>query len=716
MQIVHESAKANVQSGSLSTAAIIAFIYATVREFAGNIAINPLNPDVTFNIAIFVPALAAILFGKNTGGLSAGVGGIFIQIQDVLLNRAEFSDLPLEALIASLAGFVGAYTTGYLTQKRKFFPSNMKEVFVQLSQWKRIILDTIAAIIGMALTNSFIQSYGSQVMDQETLLAGVPVFLTKFFAEGAVLLVFIPLSLLLLDLFLIFQSKRGLTADLAKRDLNIEVSEEGGAEFISAVLAENALTMGSWAPLEVKFRNKLEEASAYGIEGVSTAKMYPHMDKTKVLQPGEEWMQTFYVLSGKQDKIDIRIQITPQVGKAFKRELADDTTIEIQGNTVDPSSYELGLAQFGGLNFGVMGLGIIWDDIVGFLNDPRAFFSSITADLNILVFTALIESALLGLVMYVLWRINRGKEEVDRFLLSFAQDHDAHGYEEIIERRITTLLLRYQRYLLPLFRFVIIMASLASVGFLGYEGFKFYSDSTYTLSEQERIMTLVTSAILLAVWIVALRGLEILEEFGIKSLPPWVLQPGNVILDFKPLGQFQEGIPNEVVVMAQNPTENNGIRIVFQGFDSVSPPMVEIHAAPKEIVYFKIAVTPMKQENRDILALVYPFFDEDDNEIDFNESEPFNKQEIQYQVMPQTIFGITKEQQNQLVKFGGVGAAVTAAVSFAQQLISVYLDYDTNIYQTIQDNAPYLAILQAPIAYVYFYIRNTYLTGPKAKV
>ncbi|OLS28618.1 MAG: hypothetical protein HeimC2_05630 [Candidatus Heimdallarchaeota archaeon LC_2] len=136
--------------------------------------------------------------------------------------------------------------------------------------------------------------------------------------------------------------------------------------------------------------------------------------------------------------------------------------------------------------------------------------------------------------------------------------------------------------------------------------------------------------------------------------------------------------------------------------------MVELHVSPGEIVNFKIAVTPLHQNTSDILAVVYPFFDEEENLLDFDEAEPIARQDINFVTSAQTSLGITQSQQQKLFKIGGAGAIIGIGVSFLNQLFPDYPE----IGELIKENGPYLALLQAPFLYVYFYYQNK-LKGSK---
>ena len=180
----------NKLAGGLSASAIIAFLYGVIAKYSSDISLNPLNPDVTFNISVFIPAIAAILFGKKTGTVGAGLGGVLIEVQSVLEGTAVASELQLAGFIGALSNASGAFITGTLTEKRRLPPvsNNMKSIFKDFQNWKNIGHDTLAAVVGMSLTSSFFSSYTSQVTEGDIIHLGSTSFLNSFFTNGVVLI------------------------------------------------------------------------------------------------------------------------------------------------------------------------------------------------------------------------------------------------------------------------------------------------------------------------------------------------------------------------------------------------------------------------------------------------------------------------------------------------------------------------------------------------
>ncbi|MDH5403375.1 MAG: hypothetical protein OEY49_12845 [Candidatus Heimdallarchaeota archaeon] len=700
----------NKLAGGLSASAIIAFLYGVIAKYSSDISLNPLNPDVTFNISVFIPAIAAILFGKKTGTVGAGLGGVLIEVQSVLEGTAVASELQLAGFIGALSNASGAFITGTLTEKRRLPPvsNNMKSIFKDFQNWKNIGHDTLAAVVGMSLTSSFFSSYTSQVTEGDIIHLGSTSFLNSFFTNGVVLILLIPPTLFIFNWLDRFLASKGITLDSEARNLNVEITDKGGVEVVETILEEKAFTQGIWTPLKVVIKNTTGRATFFDIEAVSTVKLYPNKDKTKTLEPDETWTQMFYVLPNKSKDITIRLRYAPrEANKTFKEEIKDDTVIKVQGKVVDPTSSKINMMQFSGVNFSVVGVTMVWEDFLAFASNPGKSFENFTGDWKILSLTLLVEALILIPVLYIMYKLNLRKKFDDKLELAFSEDIASYDITEIKGKSMDWLIKqfnKYQRLLFPLLRFSIFIATLISIGYLGVEGYNLYQDPTYKVRNPEMIM--YAGLLTLAVWVFGLRGMDLLKELGISQLPPWVLEPGNVILEFKPLNQFQEDIPNDVLVKARNPTNNKGVRLVFQGYDIVSPPMVELHVEPNEMVNFKISVTPLEQQPRDVMVLAYPFFDENDQVIDFNEAEPFHKQEIKYDVMPQTSMGLTKDQKDKLIKGAGLGGLITTAFTLLGQIIPIS---DTTA--LIEQNAPFFAGMQAPFVYLYMFYQNKIKRG-----
>lgn len=707
--------KSNMQ-GSTMAIIVVGFLYTTIEKFGSSISLNPLNPDAVFNIAVFVPAVAAIIFGSRVGAFGSGMGGLFIEIQNVLAGQEAAAGLPIDAFFTATANFIGAYTTGLLTDKgeRITIRNSMKSILKDLNHWKRIGSDTISAVIGVALTTSFLGSLLDQVEKGRAIEDGSSLFLSNFFTNAVVIVLFVPITLWIYDGMTSYLVNKGLKLSKAAKNMNVEVTDEGGVKLLETTLSERPFTLNVWTPLTVKFKNITGRRTRFYIEGVSTARIYPNKDKTKYLEPDEEWTQTFYILPSKSKEVDIRLRFAPRDKViTFKEEIVDDTVVEINAGLIDPSKSKVGLAQFSGINFSVMGFTFIWQDLVRLANDPSAFLNQLSADWTLLGITALFELVIFSLLLFLLYKLAKRRKTEDKLRLAFSEDIADYDIDDSVKskgRKILGVFLRYQRYTLVLIKFLIGLAAITSVFYLGYEGYRAYQDPNYQTQFPELVV--LAGGITMVSFVVGIKGLTLLQSAGIKKLPSWMLGKSNVIIGFNPLKNFQEDIPNEIIIRARNPTNKKGIRVVFQGYDTINPPMVDLHIEPNEEVDFKIAITPLEQEPRNILVLAYPFFDENENMIDFEEAEPFDKQEIQYDVMAQTSMGLTKDQKDKLLKVAGLGSVITLALSFVNQFIT---DVDTVI-ENIESNLPFFAMLQAPFAYVYLYFQNNIMNKAGVKL
>ncbi|MCE7735323.1 MAG: hypothetical protein GPJ54_10630 [Candidatus Heimdallarchaeota archaeon] len=691
--------RSKLESNGMSLAIVVSLLYAVVNEISKDITFATSSGEGTINFGIFVPASAAIIFGKGVGSTAAGLGGLLTEIQNALFTE-QSAGLDMTVVVTSLANFLGAYITGYLAKSQTLEPRQLKAFVRNKALWQKILQNTAAAIIGMSMTANFADIYINRVNNTESFDESTIMFLTQFFESAIVLVISIPVLLLLFETMERLMFNRGLKFDSEGRKVNWEVADPGDAEIESVTLPEHSFFKNIWTKVEVKFKNKTGRETSFSIEGVSTAQLYPHLDSSKVLQPDESWVQSFYVLPSEGASLELRFRITPTTAKVFKAPIADDAIVNVSGLILDPTKNKFGILQFSGLNFSVLGLSIIWQDIINAFNNPSDILDGFRGNTEILGLTALIETIIVLPIVYLVYRRQKSKVTIDQFNLAFSQDLESHGYEEKAKQRGLKLLLTYQRVFFRLFQILIGLATIMSIGYLGSEGFKVWDDSSYTPSNPDWV--LLGTTIVIITWVFALRGMEILSNLSKKRLPPWILKPGEVILDFKPMKQFQVGIANDVIITAQNPTDMQGLRIVFQGQDSVSPPMVEIHASPGEVVNFKISVTPLHKDTSDILAVVYPFFDDQGKLLNFDESEPIARQDINFVSAAQTKLGITQSQQSKLFKIGGVGTVVGVLVTFINRLFPEYPE----IGELIRENGPYLAILQAPFAYLYFYYQN----------
>ncbi|MHA2503092.1 MAG: hypothetical protein ACXAE3_09490 [Candidatus Kariarchaeaceae archaeon] len=693
------------QSGSGKAIAIgfLSVLYTLVNDLTANIELFPSLGQDLVEIGIFVPASASIIFGRGIGGISGGLGEIVLQFEDILRGDGDLSSLHLGTLISSVSIGVGAWLTGFLGKEntKEESPDSYKGLLFSFGQWKKLGTDVIAAIVGLGVTQNFIYAYGSQFQEGASLSGGTAIFLQRFVGDSIALILILPLTLIGYDVVQVFLKKRDQIMEKLLLDIERTIEVEEGIKIMDVTLPKGVMVQGKWTPVKISFKNDLPESKAFHLDAVSTSRMYPDTDSTSILEPGAIWVQTFYILPSKQNDVNLRVRITPKTAESYQSHIHEQAVVEVNAKTKNPSSMTASLLGFGGVNFGVVGISATWDRVVASLGNPRALLDDVLAQWEVIWITIVAEILLFIPILTYMWRksLKGGDEQALR--IGFTRGFDLQNVQGRASGVFQRLKKRMQGKLRGLFLGLVAIASIAGVGYFGYEAYNLLTDPTYQLQSPELVFGLALG--LLGTWLFGVRGGDLMKALGIGELSPWEFENDNTIISFKPLGQLQVDTPTEILVTAHNVTDQPGVRIVFQGFDSISPQVVELHIDPGKQTDFKIAVTPLKKEYQDILAISYPLFDQDRNYIDANVAEPFAEQEIQYEVQGQTSLGITKNQQDQLKKGLGASGFLAIAYTFAGQLISL-----PDFNQFLAENGVLFSALQAPFLYTYFYFSNKF--------
>lgn len=700
--------KQQVQSKqTMIQASIVSIIYAALLQVTEGLTITP-NSGATLNVAIFVPIIAAIIFGKNVGGGSAAGGQLVSMAGTSLFGAGDLAIADLGNIITLLADLVGVYTVGILTNRPEGDITNLTERFTSKDTWKQIANNTIGSMVGVALGGSFFSSYASAIAEGQALTTGSATFVEQFFLNGLLIILTVPPAMLLYELGDAFADIRTLRIDQTLRRLVYMTPAEKVATVVGVRLPERAYTKDVWTPMKVKFRNKLNVPQAFNIESVSTARCYPHHDSTKVLKPGELWEQSFFILPAKQPSVDTRIRISPKQTSLADRPAEDDhTIIEVSGKSHDPSKNTISLIIFSVANFIMVGASIVWSNLMSMVGNLDAAFETLQSSWSMLVLTGGIEVALFVPLLYLMRRsILKGVPSLN-LRLAFGTDISTHRYIDRVEDQLTTFIDYFRTKVEVVVQVILVSATLVSVTVLGIEGWNIFTDPSYTGRYPSEFFAL--GLIVLFTWIIGLKGRELLLEAGLIEGEKHKIEGEGAVQEISPVGKFQQGLPNEVVITARNDLPFTGIRLALTGFDTISPPLLELQIPPGGTSSFKCVITPIDVGTRDLLAIAYPLFDKEGNYIDSNEAEPYSHQRISYEVMTATQLGITQEQQSKLKKLGVVVLALASLVYGSSFFLQGFFD-DISTMDLIRDNAPYLLALQAPFVYAYFYFQNKFKT------
>lgn len=129
----------------------IPLISLVISISANSLTVLPDTGNAEFRLRIFVPALAAIIYGPLTGGLTAGIGNLLIDTYGVVTGSID--TLGFDRILGSLANFVGGYLTGWFARKARSEDGKIVKV-------KYIPAYTMATIIGLALVRGTLIGYG----------------------------------------------------------------------------------------------------------------------------------------------------------------------------------------------------------------------------------------------------------------------------------------------------------------------------------------------------------------------------------------------------------------------------------------------------------------------------------------------------------------------------------------------------------------------------
>ena len=687
---------------------IVSLVYAFVIQLTQNLTLVPNHPEIQVQASIFVPAIASILFGKLIGAAGAA-GGQFVDsagsnlIASASNPNVALTGLDLPSLLAMVSNAIGAYIVGSLTEKPSTQWDSFIARFTNMDTWSRLFQNTLGSIIGLGMVGSLLSSYSSYINNPDWIEKGTSQFVESFFLNSAIIVIFIPLTLLLYEFGDILVQMRAHAKDKSLRKLAKTSEKEEAVTILSARLTENALAENQWTPVLIRFRANLDQTTVYRIEAVSTANYHPPFDATKPLKKGDVWEQKFFIMPAKQKKVDFKIRITPAIDSIDSvSQNIPETIVQIKGKSYNPNSNSATLVLFSIINSIMVGASVVWNNILSFnVNDAIA---SLQKSWVVIASTGTLEVILfVPLLMYL--RRRWTKTDAESLTIGFGTDLSERSQKIFmrLEGNVSQLLDYFSAKLQRSVKLFLVFVTTVSVLLLGLEGYNKLTEAGYTIAFSDQLFIIGVLAIVL--WLGGYKGIDILKSAGIIGEEKYEIQEGNVLKKFNPATDFFTNTPNEVAFTITNPTEQKGIRFRFLGQDTVSPPLVEMPVPPGGSALFKTSITPIQTGTRNLMVVVYPLFDENGQYIDENSAEPYTNQYVNYQVQSETQIGISKDQQSTLKKLIAIAGVVAAIVfgggAFAQQLLG-----DVNLYNLVRDNAPFLLALQGPFVYAYFYIQN----------
>lgn len=237
---------------------------------------------------IFVPALAAIIFGPTVGAFSAGLGNFVIDfVNDILL---EGSTLDTGNLAGFIGNFVGAAVVGFLSWRLNFGKDD--KVIFSGKVWLRYLQNTLAAIVGMGLVTGETIGLLRMAFGKSTWEIGNLISASIFYSNSAFLLVTIIPFQLLVGAYEKIQAKR--YDEKLHDSKNVTVVEE--PENPSAIIEKfeiipgtsiDGLVKGEWSQIKMTIKNNTTVPMAFRLEVNCEDRIVPSVEYTKLLQPQE---------------------------------------------------------------------------------------------------------------------------------------------------------------------------------------------------------------------------------------------------------------------------------------------------------------------------------------------------------------------------------------------------------------------------------------------
>ena len=698
---------------------LVSVVYAFVLQLTNSLQLIPHQSEYAayINVAIFVPAIASILFGKLIGAAGAA-GGEFVNTTGTTLltpnsvsaasSQTLISGLDLTNIILMVSGFIGAWVVGSLTEKPNARWDTFTARFTDIQTWSRLFTNTLGSVIGLGMFDSLLSAYGIALNNNQGIDVATTNFVQSFLLNSLILVIFIPITLLLYEFGDILVQMKAHAKDKSLRKVAKNVQKEDAVTVISARLTDNALAEDIWTPISIKFRANLNQETIYKIEAVSTANYYPAFDSTKPLKKGDVWSQKFFIMPSKQKNVEFKVRITPAIqnlGEAEQENVAE-TIFTCNAKSYNPNSNSATLVLFSIINSIMVGASVLWNRLIQF--NVNSTITSFQNSLPVVLSTGGLEVIILvPIFMYL--RRRWTKSDSESLTVGFGTDLSERSQRvyQNISSNVSNFLDYFGTKLQRSIKLFLVFVTTVSALLLGVDGYNAIVQTNYfkNLPSYVSYQLLIIAVGAIILWLGGYKGIDILRSTGIIEEPKHEIQAGTVLKQFKPNSDFLENSPNEVTFKIVNPTAQKGIRFRFLSQDTISPPLVEMPVPSGGSAIFKTSITPIATGNRNLMVVAYPLFDEKDQYIDENSAEPFTHQFVNYQVQSETQIGISKDQQSKLKKLLLLVVGILALV-YSGGLLSNQLIGGQSTGSLLANNAPYLLALQAPFVYAYFYLQN----------
>lgn len=670
---------------------ITIILYATVSYALNSQQSGTSGSFGDFRPAIFFPAIIAILYGPIVGGLSAGLGNLLydaLRHQPISQGSSPLDYGNLFGAIGNTIGgmIVGGLSKPYRNTQTMFdysdeVPDKLMEVY-DTDYIRRLIRNTIAAIVGLAFVNAFIIGYGQRLTPGYDPSNSQPFFISVSSNNGLVLLVTTPLTLVTITFFEWVNGKKSKEKLRERRKFSITNPVPSNFEIISAMSPKgDEVKQQSWGAVEMIIRNTGTTAKRFFVRMVSDDIFSPHRHKTPALEPGQEDAMYFNIYAIANGKKSGTLVVQEDV------ETAEEHFVKV-GYEV-PSSYELIIDKL--MNLSLV-IGFLISIVLVAVNIRRSFRfdSSVKVALIALPLEILI---VLGIYILQNWKVTKsimkfiGSGGQSTSQLTIASHVDSNTPDSKVRRIHRFRVLSKFILFISIPLFVILFAGLISS-----------SKDYYQVGNQD--ILLYGCGFLLLLLLLSELFLESADFSEAEILDKQALRLKVVrsAISSNALVKFES---TEMVIELFNPFTTKGMRIFLHSIDNISPRSIILDSEPGEIKPVHFTYTPLEEGNREVGLEFVQYRNFEGKIIPTESAETFDQETLRLKVSDTRLFGLAPEQLNILKNAVAGISSVIIALSF----IARYFNYKIDP-STLQATLPLIILLQSPVIYMVLFFQN----------
>ena len=267
---------------------------------------------------VFLPALAAIVFGPLVGAFVGGFGNLTNDIIKKMI--VQHKPLHIGHLFGFLGNFIGAYVVGVLSID---VDVKSKGLFSKES-FKGYVWDSIAGSIGMGGVTGFIIAFGELAVGKITTIENALIFSGTITFWNSV---FMTLLLPMLPLYgylekIHLEKKKRKAKELTEIQI-AKLEKEAFANLIGGRFIDSLPLEKEWAEMGIKVKNKTNDTMRFRVEIIGPDIIQPSTMYTKKIPPGEIDEVTFSIYPLDKGERHFKVRIVPRSENINKaREIA----------------------------------------------------------------------------------------------------------------------------------------------------------------------------------------------------------------------------------------------------------------------------------------------------------------------------------------------------------------------------------------------------------